>query len=441
MTSKKTRPSKIRWVMVSLAFIAIATNYIDRANLSVALPYMDKELHISAGITGLILGAFFWTYTAFQVPAGHFVDKLGARVTFAGAVMWWSIFTAATVLARGTASLFGFRLLLGVGEAAAFPAATKMVERWFPARERGLASGIYDSGARGGTIVAIPLVTAIIAALGWRASFLITAAIGMLWVVAWMIFAKEFPEQHKLVNAQEVAHIREDDDQGDPGDANRIPWKSLLRSRTVWGLGLGFACQAYVIYFFITWFPSYLVDARGFDLLELGIFGAIPGLAGFVGSWFGGWFSDKLAASRYTLNTARKSSIVIGMALSSLVGLAGVAPHAWMALTLLSISFFGVSFATASILAVPADISPKGEGSVTGSVAGFQNAVSNLAGIVSPAAIGFLKDATGSFTPGLLSAAAVALGGCAVYIFMVGRIEPGSLRLNSQPTDVDHHLA
>ena len=413
--------------MVLLAFVAITVNYLDRANLSVALPSMSNDLGLTAGESGLILGAFFWTYALLQVPAGSLVDRVGSRISFAIAVAWWSIFTAATALARGVGSLLVLRLLLGAGEAAAFPAATKLVERWFPVRERVFASGIYDSGARGGTLVAVPVVAALVAFLGWRGSFLVTGAIGLIWVVVWWFCYRDDPADHPRVNDAELAHIRQDET---PTVAERtaIGWRVLLRSRTVWGLGIGFACQAYVIYFFITWFPSYLVEARGFTLLQLGVLGTLPGIAGFVGSWGGGYLSDRIMASgRYSLTLVRKGCIVFGMALSAVVGLAGLAPQAWQALALLSVAFLGVSFATASILAVPADISPQGPGSVTGAVAGFQNAVSNVAGIASPVVIGFLRDATGSFVPGLISASVVALLGCLVYLLVVGPIEPGSL--------------
>jgi len=420
------KPTKFRWFMVFLAFLAIVTNYMDRANLAVALPYMNTDLHLSAGESGLILGAFFWTYAAFQIPAGLLVDRLGAKAVFAAAVVWWSIFTMATGLARGAASLLGLRFLLGVGEAGAFPAATKLVERWFPATERGLASGIYDCGARGGTLIALPICTAIITAYGWKASFLFTGAIGLVWVVVWLLVASEFPSQNRFVNAAEARRI----EGGAPAPQKssvRIKWGKLFTSKVVWAMSLGFACQGYVIYFFITWYPTYLVKARGFTLLQLGFYGILPGLAGLVGSWFGGWISDKLAASHYGLNFARKVCIVVGMALSATIGLAGIVTQAWVALLLLSIAFFGVSVATSSILALPADMSSRGERSVAGTVAGFQNCVANLAGIASPAAIGFLKDATGSFTPGLVSASIVAIAGCLIYIFALGPIRPDVL--------------
>ncbi|BBU30562.1 MFS transporter [Burkholderia sp. THE68] len=420
------KPTKFRWFMVFLAFLAIVTNYMDRANLAVALPYMNTELHLSSGESGLILGAFFWTYAAFQIPAGMLVDRLGAKAVFAAAVVWWSVFTMATGLARGAASLLGLRFLLGVGEAGAFPAATKFVERWFPPTERGLASGIYDCGARGGTLIALPICTAIITAYGWKASFIFTGAVGLVWVVVWLFVASEFPSQSRFVNEAEAKHIEE----GAPATkkpAARIKWGRLFTSRVVWAMSLGFACQGYVIYFFITWYPTYLVKERGFTLLQLGIYGILPGLAGLVGSWFGGWISDRIAASHYGLNFARKSCIVVGMALSATIGLAGIVTQAWLALLLLSIAFFGVSVATSSILALPADVSTRGERSVAGTVAGFQNCVANLAGIASPAVIGFLKDATGSFTPGLVSASIVAIIGCLIYIFALGPIRSGVL--------------
>jgi MFS transporter, ACS family, D-galactonate transporter len=415
------RATRFRWFMVFLAFLAIVTNYMDRANLAVALPYMNAELHLSSGESGLILGAFFWTYAAFQIPAGMLVDRIGAKAVFAGAVVWWSIFTMATSLARGGASLLGLRFLLGVGEAGAFPAATKFVERWFPPTERGLASGIYDCGARGGTLIALPICTAIITAYGWKASFLFTGVIGLVWVVVWLCVASEFPSQSRFVNETEAKHIAEDAPT-QKTRAVRIKWGKLFTSRVVWAMSLGFACQGYVIYFFITWYPTYLVKARGFTLLQLGFYGILPGLAGLVGSWLGGWISDKIAASRYGLNFARKVCIVVGMALSATIGLAGIVSQAWLALLLLSVAFFGVSVATSSILALPADVSASGERSVAGTVAGFQNCIANLAGIASPAVIGFLKDATGSFTPGLVSASIVAIAGCLIYIFALGPI-------------------
>lgn len=420
------KPTRFRWLVVTMVFFAMVINYVDRANLSVALPYMESELHLSATASGLILGAFFWTYSICQIPAGILVDKLGARMMLAVAVVWWSIFTMVTGLARGGAGLLGFRLLLGVGEAAAFPAAVKSVERWFPQSERGMATGIYSSGARGGSLIALPVCTAIIMALGWKMSFVITGVVGIIWAVAWLIIAREYPSQSRHVNAAELEHIGVTHSV-EKKPSVRISWSRLLRSRVIWAMSLGFAAQGYVIYFFITWYPTYLVAERGFSLLKLGFFGIIPGLAGFCGSWLGGYLTDKIAKSRYGLNFARKFCIVVGMALSATIGLAGIVPQAWFALLLLSVAFFGVSVATTNILALPADVSPSGDRSIAGTVSGFQNAISNLAGIASPAMIGYLKDTTGSFAPGLVSASVVAIVGCLIYMFALGPIRSDAL--------------
>lgn len=420
---------KVRWVMLGLVFLAIVINYMDRANLAVALPYMDAELNIDPALSGLVLGAFFWTYAAFQIPAGWLVDRLRSRTMFAIAVAWWSVFTAATAAARGFGSLFGMRLLLGVGEAGAFPAATSVVEKWFPERERGIASGIYDSGARGGTILAIPLVTALIAALGWRGSFMVTGAIGLVWVAVWL-WAYHSPLRQRWISKEELAYIKaggarvadfeEHDDSGPP----KVRRRDLLRSRTIWGMAIGYACQSYVIYFFITWFPTYLVEARHLSLLQLGIWGSIPGIVAFAGNFLGGWFSDRLLHRGHSLTFARKSCIIGGMLGSAVIGFVELAPSIVLAIVLLSFSFGCVTFATSCIVALPADIAPRSGPPMAGSIQGFQNTASSIAGIISPFAIGALYGATGAFGWGLGSAAFIAVLGCIAYLFIVGRIHP-----------------
>ncbi|GAA4838530.1 MFS transporter [Saccharopolyspora rosea] len=417
-----TRRTKIRWLMVLLAFLAIAINYVDRANLSVALPYMNAELGLSPELSGLLLGAFFWTYSVFQIPLGRLVDRFGTKVMFAAAVAWWSLFTAATAVARGFASLFAVRLLLGLGEAGAFPACTKLVEEWFPRRERATASGIYDSGARGGTMLAIPIVTALVMWLGWRGSFVITGSIGLVWVAVWWWLYRR-PREHPWVSEAELEHI-EQDAAAQTSEADQVRWQDLLRNRTVWGMALGFACQAFVIYFFITWFPSYLVDERGFSLLELGIFGTLPGIVAFAGNFLGGAVSDRLVRRGHSLTFARKSCIVGGMLGSSVIALAAVVDSSWLALALLAFSFGSVTFATTCIVTLPTDIAPRSAKSCSGTIQGIQNAASNVAGAVSPALIGLIYGFTGSFVGGLVAAGAVAVLACLIYLFVVGDIEP-----------------
>lgn len=425
----RKKVKNVRWLIVSLAFLGIFINYVDRANLSVALPYMNDELNISPGAAGLILGAFFWTYAPFQLPFGWFADKVGARIVFAASAAWWSVFTAFTALSRGFTSLMALRLLLGIGEAGAFPSATKSVSRWFPKQERAFASGIYNSGARVGTALALPLVTVIIAYLGWKASFIITGGLGLVWAIVWFWFYRD-PHEHPNVTEEELEYIEaggantyDAPEEELDSEVESIRWRDLFRYRTVWGITLGYSCISFIMYFFITWFPSYLVNSLGFNLLEVGIYGVIPGIAALIGQLAGGYVSDSLVRRGVSLTKARKGCIIGGTLFSTVIGIAGFIDSPVLALILLSISFASVTFADGSIWALPADISPKGK-NWSASIAGIQNSFSNLAGIASPAIIGMLIGMTGSFALGLIVSGLVAVLGALIFIFMVGEIKP-----------------
>lgn len=429
------RGGRIRWRVAVLLFAAVVINYIDRSSLSVALPDITRDLALDDGLSGVVLGAFFWTYAVFQIPCGRLVDRFGARTVLAVAAVSWSLATAVSGLASTGAWLLGFRLLLGAAQASLFPAATSCVERWFPRDERALASGVYDSGARVGTLLAIPVFSALVAAWGWRTAFAVVGLTGVLWAVAWWCAFRDDPARHPRMSEPELRRIgRPEPARGAvpapppgpaPGRSGAAPapaWSTLLRSRTVWGTVVAVVAQSYVIYFFITWFPAYLIDARGFTLLRFGFLGTIPALAAVLGNWLGGWASDRLVRRGRTVTFARKSCGAGGLFVSAAVGAAAVVPGAGAALALLSLSFAGVSFATSVLLTIPADISPPGS-SVSGTLQSIQNTFSGIAGIASPMAIGFLKGATGSFVPGLLSAACVAVLGCLALLFVVGRID------------------
>lgn len=418
--------TNVRWLMVFLAFAATSINYVDRANLSVALPFIERDLGINAAASGIIFSAFFATYAIFQLPSGYFVDKLGARLLYAFAVVWWSVFTAATALSRGFASLFAFRLLLGVGESGAYPSNAKVVSEWFPRQERALATSIFDSGARVGTALSLPIVTAIIALLGWRWSFAITGALGLVWLVFWLWLYRR-PREHSMASNEEIDYIEaggartvEATEERDP---NALRWRDLFRYRTIWGMMLGFFCLNFVIYFFITWFPSYLVNARNFDLLQLGFYGTIPALVAIPGGWLGGFVSDYLVRRGVDLTVARKTCLVGGMLFSSVIALAVLVPNASSALALLSVSYAATTFAAASVWSLPADVAPT-PGQV-GSIGGIQNFASNIAGIIGPSFIGFMVTLSGgSYVTALLVAGAIGIVGAFSYLLIVGKIEP-----------------
>ncbi|HEY2636782.1 MAG TPA: MFS transporter, partial [Solirubrobacteraceae bacterium] len=423
------RKGRVRWGMVTLCFLGLTINYVDRSNLSVALPQMSKDLHLGAGVEGIALGAFFGSYALFQLPFGHWVDRFGERIVYTIAVVWWSIFSAATAAAQGLASLIGLRLALGAGEAGGYPSSAKVVSRWFPTSERARASSIFDNGARAGTALALPLVTALIAWLGWRGSFLVTGALGFAWIALWLLFYRR-PRKHPKVSDEEVAYIeaggaRTEEKEAVEEDrtADKVRYRDLFRYRTVQGMMLGFFCLNYVIYFFITWFPSYLVDARGFDLLKLGIFGVLPALVAMPGSFIGGMVSDALVKRGKSLTVARKIPLVGGMACASVIALAVIVPTAGEALALLSICYASLTFAAASVWSLPADVAPTP--AHVASIGGIQNFASNLAGLLGATTTGALVAATGgSYVTALVLSGALSIVGALSYLLIVGRIEP-----------------
>ena len=251
----------LRWVVVALLFIGTSIVYVDRANLSAAAPQLKTDFNLSSTQLGLVLSGFFWTYAVFQLISGWFVDKVAVRASFAGAAIGWSIFTAMTALARGFSSLMGLRLLLGIGESPAYPSNAKAVREWMPKHERGLATGIYDSGSRVGTALSLPIVVALIALVGWHGSFVVTGLLGIVWAVVWWLFYRP-PRQHRSVSPAELSYIEAGEEKvqdNQTGAGGR--WVDLLKHRPVWGMVLGNFCIAYVIYWFVTWFPSYLVQA------------------------------------------------------------------------------------------------------------------------------------------------------------------------------------
>ncbi|MEQ4716968.1 MFS transporter [Nonomuraea sp. B19D2] len=422
--TQRTGTTRVRWMIIWLAFAGLSINYLDRASLSVALPFMGMDFHLTATQQGMVFAAFFWAYDACQLFAGWYVDKVGPRRSFFLAAVWWSIFTALTGLARGFWSLITLRFLLGAGESPAPSTAAKVVGTWFPTRERAFATSVWDSGSRVGAVIALPVVTGLIALLHWRAVFVVIGGAGVVWALIWWKFYRD-PRQHPAANAAEVEYIEGGGArtaETDAEEATRIPWRSLFRHRTVLSMMFGFFCLNSVIYFFITFFPTYLVTERGFSLLKLGFFGAVPGLFAVLSGWAGGFLADRAIRRGVSVTRVRKTVIVGGLAGGSVIMFAALVPEAWMALTLLSISYGSLTIAGTGIWSLPADVAPSSRH--VGSIGGVQNFASNFAGIITPIVVGALVDATGSFVVPLLVIGVIALVGAFNYLVIMGRVEP-----------------
>ncbi|MFG2582343.1 MFS transporter [Streptomyces malaysiensis] len=428
-----------RWLMVFLCFLGMTVNYVDRATISISLPYMTDDLHIGPEWQGVILSMFFVTYALGQLPAGALIDRYGEKRMFAIGGLIWSVVTVGTGFVRGIGSLLFARLALGAGEAPAYPSCAKSVSRWFPVRERALANSVWDNGARAGTAVAAPVVTALIAWQGWRMAFWVTGAVALLWVALWLKAYRE-PSARGGLSAEERAYIvaggarleahpAEQSPAGDTApEEPAVRWRDLFRHRTVWGMMIGFFCLNYVIYFFITWFPSYLVDARGFDLLKLGFYGALPGIVAIGGSLLGGWTSDTLLRRGWSVSRARKTCLVCGMLFSSVIAFAVLVPSAMWALALLSVSYASLAFSAASVASLPADVAPTPRH--VASLGGIQNFASNLAGVLGSTTTGLLLGFFNhSFVAPLMLSGALCVVGALTYGLVIKRVEP--LRLTT----------
>ncbi|GAA5543068.1 MFS transporter [Ochrobactrum soli] len=419
--------SRFRYFILFMCFIGIAINYLDRANMSVALPFIDSELGLNLTNTqkGLILGAFFWAYDGMMLFAGWITDKLGARKSFSLAAVWWSVFTAVTPLANSFWTFFTVRFFLGAGEAPAYPAATKAASRWFPRSERAFATAVIDSGSRVGTVLALPIVTSIIAFATWHYSFVILGAVGIVWAFFWYVTYRD-PSEHPRANDLERQYIIQNGartDDNDSAEAQKIRWADLFRYRTVWGMMLGFFCLNFVIYFFLTWFPTYLKTARGLNLAELGLYGMIPGLAAVVTAWIAGLLADRAIRNGANVTTVRKIVMVGGMLGGAAILPAALVESLYAALFFLAISYSSLAIAATAIWSLPADVAPSSRH--VASIGGIQNFASNIAGIISPFLFGFLLDQfNGSYTPSFLMAAIMAVVGACSYAFIVGRAEP-----------------
>jgi ACS family glucarate transporter-like MFS transporter len=419
-----SRATKVRWAVAVFCAAGLAINYIDRSAISVSLPFMTADFHLSPAEQGLILSAFSWSYALMQIPAGRLIDRFGERVMFGASVLVWSLFTAGTAFVSSFGALLGLRLGLGIGEAGAYPAAAKTVSNWFPLRLRGRATSVYDSGARIGSAVATPLIALIIGLWGWQAAFLFAGGLGVLWAIGWWAWYKR-PEFNSAVNEAELAIIHESHKEQaatnlDP-DAKPMRIVDLFKQRTVWGMMLGFFCLNFMITFFLTWFPSYLVNERGFNLLKLGVFGSIPPIAAILGSMVGGVVGDALLKRGWSLNRTRKTCLVGGMLVCSVIAFAAVVPEAWQALVLMSISYASAAFTIVTIWCLPADVI---DASTVASLGATQNFFANIGSALSPIIIGVIYGITGSFQLPLVLTGAVVVAGALCFGLVIKKVEP-----------------
>ena len=408
-----------RWYILVLICVMYLITYLDRVNISTAAPVISKEFGFDRITMGVIFSAFVWAYAIFQVPGGWLSDRFGARPVLATIVAYWSVMTAATAAATGALSFIVIRFLFGVGEAGAFPGATRAMQLWYPRSERGFVQGITHSASRLGAAIAPPLVVLIMTNLGWRSVFYICGAAGLVWAVWWSISYRNLPEEHGMVNRAELGHIRGIDEKGQVKEAYiekkaaSVPWGTLLKSPNMWAIMCAYFTYVYCLWIFLSWLPSYLVDFRHFTLLKVGIFASLPLFAGVIGDTVGGLATDWLLKTTGNTKFARRSVAIVGMiGCCVFIVPAALTADAYTAVYCLTAAMFFLECTIGPSWAVPMDVG----GKYSGTVSGMMNMAGNIGGALSPLVFGFLVQ-YGNWQAPFIVAAALLVAGSGVWLF------------------------
>jgi len=404
---------RLRWWVAGLLFLATVINYLDRQALSLLAPMLRDLFGISNTEYARILFAFLLAYMIMQAGSGRLMDRLGTRRGFALSIAFWSVAAVLHAAARSALGFGAARFLLGLGEAGNWPGAVKAISEWFPSRQRGTAIGFFNSGSIVGALVAPLVVPWIALRFGWQAAFLLTGALGFLWLVPWLWFYHR-PEAHPGISQGELEEIRAD---AGPPPGPAVPWRHLLRHRDVWALFAGRMLADPVWWFYAFWLPEYLKRERGFSMELIGELSWIPFLTAGIGSILGGMASGRLIRGGRRGVTARK--VVMGAsALGMLAGIPAVfSAHVAVCLALISTVTFAYAAWAANILVLPADIFPN---DVVASVTGIAGTGAAIGGMAFTLATGFAVDHY-SYAPVFVAAGLMPVASFLILAFGIRR--------------------
>lgn len=411
----RSRLRRVQGTALVFLLASGAVNYMDRGTLAIANPLIRKDLGLSLGEMGLLLSAFLWSYAFSQLPVGAMIDRFGPRRLLALGLGVWSIAQGITGLVTGFGQFFVARLFLGIGEAPQFPTGARVVRDWFAVRDRGLATGIFNSASTLGAALAPPILTVLMLTLGWRWMFGLMGILGVVISVLWYAIYRE-PREVALDEA-EKRHISEGDETGEAPPVTFAEWAALFRFRTTWAMMFGFFGCIYMIWIYMTWLPGYLEIQRHMSIPHTGIISSIPYIFGVLGSVLGGWIADGLVRKGFSPINSRKVPIVIsltGMALFTI--LAALTPSTTIAVAAMSAAMFLGFICTTNAWALASVAAPA---NVTASLGAIQNFGGYFGGALAPAITGFIVEATGSFTAALLLGAGIGLVSALVYLLLL----------------------
>jgi ACS family D-galactonate transporter-like MFS transporter len=399
-----TPARSLRWLVVGLLTVGVIIAYIDRTNLSFALPVMPKSFGLTPQSSGLALSAFFWSYAALQIPAGWVVDRYGVKWPYIIAFLFWSVFSAATALVTSVAALVTVRVLLGIGESIVTPASMRYIGSNFAEKQRGLAIGVYMSGTKYGPAVGGPIAAYLIHYYGWQSMFVLTGLGCLLWLIPWVVLAKDgksSPAQHPQPGAP---------------SAKSASWGAILASPVMWGTFLATFCYMYFVYFCMTWMPIYFKTRQGLSLTGSGwyTFMSFGGMATIA--ILAGFAADRIIGRGHNPVTVRKAFTIAGFVLAFSEILAVFSHSVPLTLFIAVFSLSGLGLATANYWALTQTLFP---GNAIGRVAGIQNTAANLAGVAAPWLTGWMVQKTGRFDAPLLAIGFWLAVGIGCYVFLV----------------------
>jgi len=399
----ESRLTRAQWAVLALLVISICINYIDRGALSVAAPSLARELHFNKTQLGALFSTFFWTYAGFQLVAGWLVDRYDVRWVLGLGFLIWSLATFFTGLSASFATLFALRLLLGMGEAVAYPSYSRILAGSFPERRRGTANALIDAGSKCGPALGVLIGGLVVGNFGWRALFLALGIGSLVWLAPWTFWG---PRPATVTLAQNIKC---------PGVLE------ILSKRDAWGTFLGLFCGNYAWYFLVFWLPSYLVMERHFSENMMAIFGSVPFWGVALSSMTGGWASDLLIARGGSPTRVRKAFVAGGMLLSTLILPAALVHDPVISMSLLMAASLSFGLFTSNIWAITQTLAgPAAAGKWTG----WQNMFGNFAGIVGPWLTGRIVDVTGQFLLAFVAVCVAMIIGAVSYIAIVGELKP-----------------
>jgi len=418
MTKKTKESGNYRWRILALLFFATTINYIDRQVIGILKPFIADDLGWGEADYGYIVTAFQIAYAIGLVTTGRFLDKYGTRIGYLWAIFIWSVAGMAHAAARGVVGFAVARFALGIGESANFPAAVKSVAEWFPKRERAYATGLFNSGSTVGAIVAPIIVSGITLAMGWQWAFIITGALGFIWIIFWLAYYQS-PEKHSKVSEEELNFINQDD--GEEQTEKSIKWVSLFKYKQTLAICSTRFISDWVWWFFLFWIPDFLNKMHGVDIKEVVLPLIVIYTVSSIGGIGGGWISSKFITMGKSIDFARKTTILISALIILPVMLVSQTQNLWMAIGLIALAAAGHQGWASNIFTIVSDIYPK---KAVGSMVGLSGFAGAVGGALTATFVGLLLESTGSYFLIFLLASTVYLVNWLILKVFIKEIKP-----------------